>query len=888
MNGKNNFIYFILLFFTAIDAFSQIEIVGKIIEASGETLPGASVILNTPDDKMIAYAIADDNGSYTLTISTPGDYMLVANYIGYEKQSLPITITADTKNTAYNFTLKLGATELKEVVIEAEKPVWRKGDTLVYDAKVLRTGHEVVVEDLLKNIPGITIQKDGRIMYGDNEIEKVMVDGDDLFNRGYSLLTKNMPSQPLDKVEVLQNYSNNKLLKGIEESGKVALNLTVDEAYKNLWFGNVLAGYGNENRYRAEGNLMNFSKYYKNFLTVNANNAGYDNIGSINAMIYNPNDIESVGYSNQAQQVMSLGFKAPRLDEGRTRFNNAQMATLSTIFPLWQQAKLKLTGFTALDRRKAYQDSYNLINTDFASFENTEINQSRENLKKGYINMLFNYDVSATQMLQYSGTYNGGGTDFKNDFTFNGISTLEELETRNTYLDQKITYTHKWMDRNVILLKARFLTDRLPQQYGINDYLLGGLFVQDSVNSINSIGNKIKSSKQYAAIEADFKLRQKNNDLVEFTVGFQNNKDNLASRFSLFTDAGQINPNGFQSDAAYNVSDLYARSGYTYRINRVKLNATLNAHQLFNRFSNIEGNITRQNPFIVNPFLYAIWEIKPDNVLSATYSYNVTNSGLLQVNDAYLLNSSRSFTRGLVFFNQLQSSSAGVNFTTKHYLNRYSFSAGINYSKQNDVISYRTQLDRASALSEAFVLQGGDNFGVSINTHLIVKPLKGIAKLNARGNRMVYFNQINNSGLRKNILYSETVEFGWNSSFKSLFNFNFGTEWTFSQVKSDNDFSNTNKYSFLDLMFKVSEKFTVKAESEHYHFGGLDRYNSYFFADIQGSYAFAGDKYTIGLDARNLFNTDVFTTYSISDLGYTVNSYRLLPRYVLLTFKYRF
>jgi hypothetical protein len=884
MSGKNSFIYFIFIFFTVTNAFSQIKINGSITEASGETLPGASVILNNSDDKMIAYAITNDDGSYTLTINTPGDYILTANYMGYEKQSLPITVTADIKSSAYNFTLKPAATELKEVIIQAEQPVRLKGDTLVYDAKALRTGHEVVVEDLLKNIPGITIQKDGRIMYGDREIEKVMVDGDDLFNRGYSLLTKNMPSQPLDKVEVLQNYSNNKLLKGIEESGKVALNLTVDEAYKNLWFGNLLAGYGNENRYRTEGNLMNFSKNYKNFLSINANNAGYDNIGNINAMFYSSNDLESIGGA-QAQQVMSLGFKAPRLDEDRTRFNNAQMATLSTIFPLWAQAKLKLTGFAGLDRRRAFQDSYSVINTDFASFENTEVNRSRENLKKGYVNALFSYDVSATQMLQYSGTYNGGNTDFNNDFTFNGISTREQLETRNTYLDQKLTYTHKWQGRNVVLIKARFLTDRLPQNYGINDYLLGDLFAQDS---INSIGNTINSSKQYAGLEADFKLKQNNNDLIEFTVGFENHNDDLATRFSLFTDAGKVNPEGFQSNATYNVSDLYARSGYTYRINRVKLNATLNVHQLFNRFSNIEGNTTRQNPFIVNPFFNASWEIKPDNVLTATYSYNVTNSSLLQVNDAYLLTSSRSFSRGLGFFNQLQGSSAALNYTTKHYLNRYSLSAGVNYSKQNDVISYRSRLNQNSSLSEAFVMQGGDQFGASINTHLIVKPLKGIVKFNARADRSVYFNQINNSGLRKNIYYSETLEFGWNSSFKSFFNFNFGTEWTFSQVESDNNFSNSNKYSFLDLMFKVTDKFTVKAETEHYYFGGLNRYNNYFFADVQGSYAFAQDKYTIGLDARNLFNTDVFTTYSISDIGYSTNSYRLLPRIILITFKYRF
>lgn len=65
--------------------------------------------------------------------------------------------------------------------------------------------------------------KNGKIKFEDTEIEKIMIDSDNFFNKGYILLSKNMLSEPLDKIEVLQKYSNNKLLKGIENSNKVAL-----------------------------------------------------------------------------------------------------------------------------------------------------------------------------------------------------------------------------------------------------------------------------------------------------------------------------------------------------------------------------------------------------------------------------------------------------------------------------------------------------------------------------------------------------------------------------------------------------------------------------------------------------------------------------------------
>ena len=63
---------------------------------------------------------------------------------------------------------------MEDLVIEIDNPIQLRGDTLVYDAKAFSTGREVVVEDLLKNIPGITVEKDGKIKFEDTEIEKVM------------------------------------------------------------------------------------------------------------------------------------------------------------------------------------------------------------------------------------------------------------------------------------------------------------------------------------------------------------------------------------------------------------------------------------------------------------------------------------------------------------------------------------------------------------------------------------------------------------------------------------------------------------------------------------------------------------------------------------------
>ncbi len=81
----------------------------------------------------------------------------------------------------------------------------------------------------------------------------------------------------------------------------------------------------------------------------------------------------------------------------------------------------------------------------------------------------------------------------------------------------------------------------------------------------------------------------------------------------------------------------------------------------------------------------------------------------------------------------------------------------------------------------------------------------------------------------------------------------------------------------------------VKGVTEYYYFGNLaEKQRNHIFLDLEATYKFSGDKWTLGLRGNNLFNKQNFTTYNVSDIGYSTNSYRLIPRYILLSAKYRF
>ncbi len=127
------------------------------------------------------------------------------------------------------------------------------------------------------------------------------------------------------------------------------------------------------------------------------------------------------------------------------------------------------------------------------------------------------------------------------------------------------------------------------------------------------------------------------------------------------------------------------------------------------------------------------------------------------------------------------------------------------------------------------------------------------------------------------------------SGFRGFFNYHIGSKWNFNKVETTikNDF--TDNMSFLDLSFMFSDKFNIQAQVERYFFGNLDKENNkYYFLDLEARYIVKENKLTFFLSGNNLFNTETFRNYSISDINISQTEYRLMPRYLLLKMEYRF
>lgn len=881
------FKYCILLSFSF--SYSQIVIKGELIDNKNQSITSASIILKDKADKIITYSYSDEFGKYFLTLNKTGQFIISVSSMGFEQKSIDVKIEDINVIKTIDFILMPKFTELKEIIIESKRPITIKNDTIIFDAKSFAQGNEQVLEDLLKKIPGLNIDTNGTIKVGNQEIEKVMIDGDDMFGKGYKILTKNMPANPIDKVELYQNYSNNKHLKGIENSNNVALNLTLKEDARRVWFGNIQAGFGlvSENRYEVRSNLMNFGKKNKYYILSNINNTGYDAKGDIDQLIrLNPFDeMASLGDDKTANILLGLGFDTPNLKQKRVNINNAEMLSLNSIFTLSNKIKLKALGFLNFDEVDFFRKSFQQFVLDNATFTNTEDFVGKKKQLTGFGKVDITYDISKTKTFEYSGKFNQTNEKNRSNLIFNNDLLKERLNANNQLFDQKLVFTNKFKVNKALLLSGRYINEKTPQNYSINKFIFDDLFIENAYLTKQYSQNKM----QFAGLEAHLLDKKKNGDLLEVKIGNQLRIDNLDTRFALLKNENSLAfPRNYQNNLTYTTNDLYLFAHYRFKLENFALLTQFNFHQLFNQLENFDLK-TNQNPFFIVPKIGLEWEINKKNKVLTSYTYNTTNIGILDIYSGFVQTGFRSFAKGLEQFNQFNALSVILNYSYGSWGDKFFANTFILYSKNNDFYSTNSIITKNYSQSEKIIIKDREFLTISSTLDRYFKTLKSNLKINLGVTKTNFKNIVNNSNLREVKNLNADYGFELRSGFRSFFNYHIGSKWNYNQVKTTIVNSFTDNMSFLDLSFMFSDKLKIQFQSERYFFGNLNKdSNKYYFLDVEARYIVKENKLTFFLSGSNLFNTEIFRNYSISDVNISQIEYKLVARYVLLKMEYRF
>jgi hypothetical protein len=229
------------IFFLSLPSFAQLSKVSGSVNDPNENkpIPNVVVALLKPNDSVLyKFTRSDAAGKYTLKDVKPGKYILMMTHPYFADRLEDVDITSDLELPAVALLSKVKL--LQEVIIKTGKPIQIKGDTTIYTADSFKVSANANVEELLRKLPGIQVDKDGKIKAMGETVEKVLVDGEEFFGDDPGMAVKNLRADAVKEVQVFDKKSDQSEFTGIDDGKtKKTINLKLKEDKKKGYFGKI-------------------------------------------------------------------------------------------------------------------------------------------------------------------------------------------------------------------------------------------------------------------------------------------------------------------------------------------------------------------------------------------------------------------------------------------------------------------------------------------------------------------------------------------------------------------------------------------------------------------------------------------------------------------------
>ena len=505
INFMNKILYTFILLLTTSLTFSQIKMEGLVKDSLNNPLELANVILiNKETSALESFAISNANGEYKLSLQKNTSYNLQVSYIGMESISRQI----DSKDNDINKDFTLSQSNVLDAVeLTYEMPVKISGDTLIYNADSFNTGTERKLEDVLKNLPGVEVNDDGQIEVEGKVVGKVMVEGKDFFDGDTKIATKNIPSNAIDKVQILKNYSEVGQLSGVQNNqDNIAINIKLKKGKDKFWFGNVTAGVSaiegllnntsdtdvdNQSLYLFQPKLFYYSPKY----TVNV-------IGDLN-------NIGELAFTRRDYFNFSGGFSQPSSKSGTSislgnnnlgflQLQNNKAKDISSKFGAANfsyspNKKLDLYGFVILTRSDIdlqEKNSTQYINTELGiPDEETETNTAQVS-DLALSKFTVKYKPNSNNQLDYE-ILTRNSIESQDQTLFSSVlgNTIQDENSEAFSINQNLNYYYTLDEKNIFALEAQHLISE-------DDPFYNAILENDAVFAVGPAG----TGKTYLAV----------------------------------------------------------------------------------------------------------------------------------------------------------------------------------------------------------------------------------------------------------------------------------------------------------------------------------------------------------------------------------------------------
>ena len=645
-------LFSLLLCFIATVSFSQTQTLKGILKDTSENRNLANTVisvLNKKDSVLVKFTRADKNGNFTIHGLKEGQYILLIThpYMGdyFDNVEVKANVPIELGNVHLTPKSKL----LAEVIVKSGSPIKIKGDTLIYTADSFKVRPGANVEELLRRLPGITVDKNGQITAMGERVTKVLVDGEEFFGSDPGIATKNIRADAVQEVQVFDKKSDQAEFTGIDDGVK---DKTINLKMKRMagYFGKFELGGGLKDKYdnSAMANLFKNKQKLAGYGIMS--NTGQTNLDWQDAQNYGggPDNMTTgvtddggmfINFSGGEENYRGGRNGIPKNWNGGLHFSDKFNKGKHSFNSGYKYSKVISPGVTTKFSQTYLPDDPDSI------WNSNSRSDNYTSTSKHALNMTVEFNLDSNNSIKWTSRFNNNSTlsrvnysleTFEEDGPMINNSTRRSItNTDRNNVTSSLLWRHKFKKlARTLSINADFNWNRSKSDgllYSLNNfYEDGNLFRRDTTDQQNitdNINNTLSSKISYTEpIVKDF--------YMELTYGFtySNNQSDRLTNIKNLT--------GKYEDMVDSLSNFFVFNrtqntpGISFRLSKKKHNFTFGSSVDFNQFEKKDlsiNTITHYNFVNFIPRANYTYKFKPNESFRINYNGSTTAPSLEQL-----------------------------------------------------------------------------------------------------------------------------------------------------------------------------------------------------------------------------------------------------------------
>ena len=744
-------------------------------------------VVNAKDSTLVTFTRADSTGKFKLNTLDKGKYLLSSSYVGY----VPVWKSIEIKKEGEE--INLGNVEMTDVlsagnvtVTARRAPVTINNDTVEFNTENFKTQPNAVVEDLLKKLPGLTVDNDGTVRVNGQKINRVLVNGKEFFTGDPKIATKNLDADAIDKVQVFDKKSDRAEFTGVDDGqSEKAINLKLKKDRNNSLFGKVSAGAGTNERYDAQTNINKFKGDQQFSMIGMGNNTNKQGFSIMDVLNFT-GELSRGMRNGGGITIRAGGGDDNGLPISGAGQNQQGVATTYAGGLNFNDTWNKKTDFNAgllgsnidlrTDRSSVQQNL--LPGNNFTKVSNSS---SDKNSKQQRANFTIDSKIDSFNSIKFTPQFTTQQTD--QNSTSNYVSTsdkglkLNDGSTNSTTHSDAFNFGGNALFRHRFRKKGRTISSTVSLAYNDskqngtlntrNTFYAAGVALKDSIT--NQINNREAVTRSFGGNIVYTEPIGKRS-LLEFS-GFYNTSVGDSKRktydFGLTTGKyDQLNTtqsNDFKNE--YN----YAGGSLNFRSNQKMFNYTIGGslqEAKLNSTNNSNGNIIKQSFTDVLPNASIQYKFNSSSNLNLNYSTSTTQPSTTQLQPVVDVSDPLNTYTGNPNLKRSYSQSVSLNYFSANMFNQQNFFAFISASKTANAIVNADVLNaNGSRVSSPVNVNGNYMLFGSINAGFPLKKIKSRIDVGLGTNILhnISFvngaeNAIDNISISPNLSYNFSLE----------------------------------------------------------------------------------------------------------------------------------